>query len=370
MFNNFYDGKRVLVLGHTGFKGAWLTQWVLNLGADVIGISGYIPSNPSLYEVLNLKGKITDYRFDIRDHSQLTDTFKKESPEVVFHLAAQPIVKVSYQDPKMTFDTNLGGTVNIMEAIRSTPSVKSSILITSDKCYENVEWEYGYRENDRLGGKDPYSASKACAEIAIRSYFESFFKGTQQNIASVRAGNVIGGGDWAAHRIIPDCVRSWSDSKKVTIRSPHATRPWQHVLEPLSGYLWLAVLLGEGQHNELSGESFNFGPDSKVNQTVETLIGDLAKIWQGSEWLVDSDMKAEKEAGLLKLCCDKALHRLDWSASLTYCDTVKLTGDWYRAFYQGRDMLELTNQQIDSYCEKARQSSLKWQEKGAEALTA
>lgn len=370
MFNNCYKNKRVLVLGHTGFKGAWLTQWLLNLGAQVTGVSSYIPSTPSLYEVLQLKDQINDYRFDICDHEQLQAVFQKESPDMIFHLAAQPIVKVSYEDPKLTFDTNLGGTVNVLEAIRTTPSVKAAVLITSDKCYENVEWEFGYRENDRLGGKDPYSASKACAEIAIRSYFESFFKGSAQHIASVRAGNVIGGGDWAAYRIVPDCMRSWSKKEDVIIRSPHATRPWQHVLEPLSGYLWLGAQLMTERGKELAGESFNFGPDACVNQSVQTLIGDLAKIWSGSSWTVDPAAVPMNEAGLLKLCCDKALHRLGWSATLSYQETVEFTGVWYQSFYKGQDMQVITNEQIASFCKQAQQKELVWKLPKADALLA
>ena len=363
MFSDFYKNKKVLVLGHTGFKGAWLTQWLLELGAIVAGISAYIPTQPSLYEVLNLKNKIKDYQVDIRDLDSLINCFSEFSPDIVFHLAAQSIVKTSYADPKNTFDTNLGGTVNIMEAIRQTDSVTTAIMITSDKCYENVEWEYGYRENDKLGGKDPYSASKACAEIAVHSYFESFFKETNKRIASVRAGNVIGGGDWAAYRIVPDCMRAWSTNASVTLRAPNATRPWQHVLEPLSGYLWLAACLSEENGIGLNGEAFNFGPDVSVNFSVLKLIKDLATYWPNAHWTVDDKSFAVKEAGLLKLSCDKALHFLNWQATLTFIETVQFTSEWYREYYRAINPIALTRKQIQSYTQLAEKRDQLWMSK-------
>ena len=360
MFNDFYKGKKVLVLGHTGFKGAWLTQWLLNLGAEVVGVSSYIPSQPSLFETLKLSDKIKDYRKDILGLCDLNDIVEEEKPSCLFHLAAQPIVRTSYEDPKLTFDTNLGGTINVLEMMRQAPCIQTGIFITSDKCYENVEWEYGYRENDRLGGKDPYSASKACAEIAIRSYYESFFKGTEQQIASVRAGNVIGGGDWADHRIIPDCMRSWSEGEPAIIRSPNATRPWQHVLEPLSGYLWLGAQLNGDKQKALSGESFNFGPDVTDTQTVERLITDLKKIWGNPKVFIDPPQNAPHEAGLLKLCCDKAQAKIGWRSSLSYDETVEFTGAWYKSYYKNKNTFELTKKQIKTYCEKATNKGLKW----------
>jgi CDP-glucose 4,6-dehydratase len=360
MFKDFYHGKKVLVLGHTGFKGAWLTQWLLSLGADVTGVSAYVPSEPAMVEVLNLKEQIKDYQVDIRDLDALLTIFSEAKPDVVFHLAAQSIVKTSYDNPKLTFDTNLGGTVNVMEAIRQTDSIQSAVLITSDKCYENVEWVYGYREDDRLGGKDPYSASKACAEIAFHAYYESFFKDSNVRVATVRAGNVIGGGDWAASRIVPDCMRAWSEKEAVQLRAPNATRPWQHVLEPLSGYLWLGACLTGNQGKSLSGESFNFGPDASVNHPVKTLIENLASHWPGAKWGIDTQTQAMKEAGLLKLSCDKALYHLQWQASMTFAETVEMTATWYRDYYQGADAKTLTQNQIKTYMQLATQRKQVW----------
>ena len=244
MFDNCYRGANVFITGHTGFKGSWLTAWLINLGAKVTGFSSYLPSDPCNFEVCKLHEKINHIKGDICNYRQLREAFEKIKPDIVFHLAAQPIVKKSFEDPKLTFDTNVGGTVNVLECIKVCGSVKASVLITSDKCYQNFEWVWGYRENDKLGGDDPYSASKAAAEIVINSYIKSFF--TSDNsvcVASTRAGNVIGGGDWAVDRIIPDCVRAFSKRETLTIRNPVATRPWQHVLEPLGGYLLLGVKL-------------------------------------------------------------------------------------------------------------------------------
>ena len=360
MFDNFYKNRTVLITGHTGFKGAWLTQWLLSLGADVIGVSSYVPSNPSLFEVLQLKDKINDYRADIRELDTLLEIFKTNKPEIIFHLAAQPIVKQSYQNPKETFDINVGGTVNVLEAIRQTESVKIAVMITSDKCYDNVEWEYGYREDDRLGGKDPYSASKACAELAIHSYGQSFLKQTDKRIASVRAGNVIGGGDWAAHRIVPDCMRAWSQNETVSLRAPNATRPWQHVLEPLSGYLWLGSYLSSDKGKQLDGEAFNFGPDASVNFPVRKLIEDLATYWDHAVYENKNNDSQMLEAGLLKLCCDKALHFLDWQSTLSFEQTVELTSKWYRSYYTGLDMVEYTQQQLDTYTQLAKEKGQPW----------
>jgi len=295
----------------------------------------------------------------------LTAVFEEFKPEMVFHLAAQPIVKTSFSDPKLTFDTNLCGTVNMLEAVRNSSSVKAAIFITSDKCYENVEWEYGYRETDRLGGKDPYSASKACAEIAISAYWRSFLKDSGKVIASARAGNVIGGGDWAENRIVPDCVRAWEQRKEVVVRNPVATRPWQHVLEPLSGYLWLGatLLLNTGRSGGVAGEPFNFGPNADVNQPVKILIESLSEGWDGSApCKIEEDPLAKThEAGLLKLSCDKALKTLHWKATLNFAETVNMTGEWYQCFYsQKHEMVRFTLEQIESYVQLAKQGGLEW----------
>ena len=254
MFENIYKGKRVLITGHTGFKGSWLCTWLLDLGATVAGFSVDIPTEPSHFEALGLSARIENFKGDVRNKSSLDEAMNKFRPDIVFHMAAQSLVRKSYEDPILTFETNSIGTLNLLDCLRDHPSVIAAILITSDKCYENVEWIWGYRENDRLGGKDPYSASKACAEIISKVYMETFFKEKGPSIATTRAGNVIGGGDWALDRIVPDCARAWSKGEKVEIRNPNATRPWQHVLEPLSGYLVLGqkLLQGNPEVNSLS----------------------------------------------------------------------------------------------------------------------
>ncbi len=244
MFGNVYNGRNVFITGHTGFKGSWLSSWLLNMGARVTGFSRDIPSQPSNFEALNLADKITDIRGDVRDLGHLSQIMQDSQPEVIFHLAAQALVRTSYEDPVNTMETNMLGVMNILEAARKLPSIKAIVIITSDKCYRNEEWIWGYRETDRLGGSDPYSASKGCAEIIAHSYFDSFYR-EGAACATARAGNVIGGGDWARDRIIPDCARAWADKRAVEIRNPSATRPWQHVLEPLSGYLVLGQKLLE-----------------------------------------------------------------------------------------------------------------------------
>jgi CDP-glucose 4,6-dehydratase len=362
-FKNVYENKRVLVTGHTGFKGSWLTLWLVRLGAEVSGFSSYLPSNPSNYEVLELKKRIKDYSGDVRNLGDLEKAFDEFQPEIIFHLAAQAIVRRSFDDPKLTFDTNLGGTVNLLECIRKTPSVETAVIITSDKCYQNLEWTWGYRENDRLGGDDPYSASKACAEMAFHAYYESFFCKPQSkrsvSMATTRAGNVIGGGDWAEDRILPDCVRAWTGGEKVLIRSPGATRPWQHVLDPLSGYLSLgAKLLGS---NEFHGESFNFGPGQHVNKTVKELIETFLSHWGKGSWRQLESEPTKDENILLKLSCDKALHYLDWRTVLSFEDAVRLTAQWYRRFYDAQDdMYEYSSNQIDYYVAEASRKKLSW----------
>jgi CDP-glucose 4,6-dehydratase len=350
MFGNVYKGRRVLITGHTGFKGSWLSQWLHNLGAEVAGYSLYMPSTPSNFEVLDLEPRLKHYIGDIRNAEAVKAVFTEFQPQIVFHLAAQAIVRTSYDEPMQTFETNLGGTVNVLEALRTTSSAQVAVFITSDKCYENVEWEYGYREDDHLGGKDPYSASKACAEIAISSYARSFLIAEGKRVASTRAGNVIGGGDWAKDRIVPDCMRAWAEGRAPIVRSPLATRPWQHVLEPISGYLWLGAKLAMG-FDGLEGEAFNFGPRAEVNQPVSRLIEEMQVTWKAPSWEADSSgVGAKAEAGLLKLCCDKALHRLGWQAVLGFNETVSMTTKWYKEYYQGTEnMVKLTNEQLALY---------------------
>ncbi|KWT82461.1 CDP-glucose 4,6-dehydratase [Candidatus Magnetominusculus xianensis] len=358
LFDGAYDGSRVLVTGHTGFKGSWLTLWLLGLGAKVAGFSSYLPSKPCNYEVLKLNNRINNFDGDIRDYNSLSSAFESFRPDIVFHLAAQPIVRLSHEDPLLTFSTNVQGTVNVMHCIKNSGSVRAAVVITSDKCYRNVEWPWGYRENDTLGGDDPYSASKACAEIVFKSYAASFFSGNDSTrIATARAGNVIGGGDWARDRIIPDCVRAWSQGREAVIRNPNATRPWQHVLEPLSGYLQLGarLLLSD----IASGESFNFGPDARADHSVGELIGEFMAHW--GVCLMRHEGSKIKESSLLKLCCDKALARLNWYAALDFKETVRLTALWYKAFYEGKDdMFEFSIRQIGHYIVEAQKKMLNW----------
>lgn len=361
LFKGAYKGKNVLVTGHTGFKGSWLTLWLDKLGANVTGYSAYMPSNPCNFEVTGLKRRIRHITGDIRDINKLDSAFKSSRPEIVFHLAAQPIVKASYADPKKTFDTNIGGTVNVLECIRKNRGIKSAVIITSDKCYRNFEWARGYREDDILGGDDPYSASKACAEIVSNSYIKSFFGSGRPaaSAATTRAGNVIGGGDWAEARIVPDCVRAWSKGKTLEVRNPSSTRPWQHVLEPLSGYLWLGAMLY--LKRGLSGEAFNFGPDQKTSEPVSRVIGELSNRLDGLSWKHVKPEGDVKESVLLKLSCRKARRMLKWRPVLSFKDTMKLTADWYREYYGGNtDMAKLSEEQIEAYADRARELSIEW----------
>ena len=350
-FENTFKNKVVLITGHTGFKGAWLTLWLINLGAKVIGISNSIPSSPSHFEAANLDKKIIDYRADIRNKIELTNIIKNEQPDFVFHLAAQAIVKRSYLDPVETWETNVIGTLNVLEALRQMEKKCVAIIITSDKCYDNVEWVWGYRETDALGGPDPYSASKGAAELVIKSHIKSYFNNTNNNIfvASARAGNVIGGGDWALDRIIPDCVRAWSEEQEVELRNPNATRPWQHVLEPLCGYLTLAAALSKNP--KLHGESFNFGPSIQNNHSVQDLVTQMSKYWDKVKWKdVSKEYIGPYESTLLKLNCDKALYNLGWQSVLDFDDTVELTATWYNLYYNNSNsILDVSLNQINLF---------------------
>lgn len=364
MFSNIYKNKKVIVTGHTGFKGAWLTSWLLKLGAEVIGISIDVPTSPSLFEELKLAKKIKDYRQDIRNLEDIKSLILLEKPDFVFHLAAQPIVSVSYSDPINTYTTNVIGTLNILESLRYLENKCNAIIITSDKCYDNVEWVWGYKETDQVGGKDIYSGSKGAAEIVFKSYFHSFFKNHKNvKIVSARAGNVIGGGDWAQDRIVPDCMNAWSRGNAVEIRSPNSTRPWQHVLEPLSGYLALGQKIVEDP--SLNGESFNFGPKSEYSHNVKTLLSDLSQYWEfkniSEAYKVTGDNKFH-EAGLLKLNCDKALFFLKWTPTLEYNDLISFTSLWYFQYYKknGINMWEYTLEQLEKYENLAQEKDLQW----------
>lgn len=360
-FQDKFKGKKVLVTGHTGFKGSWLTLWLEVLGAKVCGFSKDIPSSPSHFELAKVDQNISDFRGDINDYEQVLSFFQKEQPDLVFHLGANAIVSECVEDPKDAFLTNTIGTVNVLEAIRHVKGIKAAVIVTSDKCYENMEWEYGYRENDRLGGKDPYSASKACAELVFSSYYKTYFSHLPDlKVASARAGNVIGGGDWGKNRIVPDCIRFWTQNKLVPVRNPASTRPWQHVLEPLSGYLALAAELLD-PNSTMNGSSFNFGPNSEVNKEVSELIKEMKKYWEGAGMKIDENHELrQKEARLLKLNCDKALSKLLWASTLNFEETVEMTASWYKQWHQNSPVRDLTLKQIVSYQELARKRGLHW----------
>ncbi len=334
------------------------------LGANVVGLSVDIPSNPSNFEATCLDKVIDDRKIDIRDADKVKNIVAEVRPDFIFHLAAQSLVRRSYQNPIDTISTNALGSASILEAVRDYKKPVVVVMITSDKAYDNVEWPWGYRETDRLGGKDPYSASKGMAEIAIRSYIESYFKDTKHNVrvGITRAGNVIGGGDWAHNRVVPDCIRSWSQNDPVEIRNPNSTRPWQHVLEPLSGYLALGVSLYEnGDHH---GEAYNFGPNMDQNYSVCELIAEMSKYWENVNWK-DASSKKDKlhEAGLLKLNCDKALHDLNWVPALDFSDTVRMTASWYKTYYQDKkrkSMHEYAIRQINEYIDLAKKKKIEW----------
>jgi CDP-glucose 4,6-dehydratase len=361
-FKSSFSGRVVLITGHTGFKGAWLTAWLKQLGAHVVGVALDPPSTPCHFVSAELGRGMTDLRLDIRDRTALEKVILSAQPDFVFHLAAQALVRLSYEDPIETWQTNVLGTLNVLECLRKLNKPCAAVIITSDKCYDNVEWVWGYRETDAMGGQDPYSASKGAAELAIRSHIKSYFPKTSSKvrIASARAGNVIGGGDWAADRIVPDCVRAWSNYKEVELRNPHSTRPWQHVLEPLSGYLSLAIALT--QDPEMHGEAFNFGPQAEHNQSVLDLVRQMALYWDQVRWQdVSEAAKGPYESGLLKLNCDKALHYLHWHAVMGFEDTVRMTAEWYRVFYQQEsEVADTTRLQIDAYTAFAKQQGLAW----------
>lgn len=346
---NTFSGRKAFVTGCTGFKGSWLCEWLLGLGAEVVGYSLAPPTNPSLFEQLGLRERIAFEEADIRDAGRLAAALHRAAPDFVFHLAAQPLVRLSYSEPVSTFETNVMGTINLLEALRRLDHPCAAILITTDKCYQNREWNYGYRESDPLGGHDPYSSSKAACEIAISSWRDSFFPGHPVRIASARAGNVIGGGDWALDRIVPDCVRSLRAGEAIPVRNKTATRPWQHVLEPLSGYLQLASrLIRNPGHPDLCS-AFNFGPDLSSNRTVAELVEEALQSWPGS-WEDCSDPHAPHEAVKLNLATDKAFHSLGWRPRWGFGETVSKTIRWYRLVEEGTDPGELTRSQIQEYC--------------------
>ena len=348
-----YRGKKVLVTGHTGFKGSWLALWLTLMGAEVAGYALDPNTTQDNFVLCGLGGKLADQRGDIRDRALLSKIFRQFNPEVVFHLAAQPIVRLSYEIPAETFDVNVTGTVNVLECIRECDSVRAAVIVTSDKCYENKEQLWGYRECDPLGGFDPYSASKGCAELVTAAYSRSFFSAQppkpQVGICTARAGNVIGGGDWAQNRIVPDCIRALQSGEPIGVRNPRAVRPWQFVLEPLCGYLLLgAMLLREP---EAYGGAWNFGPDFSAVVPVGEVVASLIRLW-GSGSLRDiSNPAAVHEAGLLNLDCTKAKSLLGWRPRLSLEETLSETVTWYRA-YRTADVSAFCSEQIASYCAK------------------
>jgi CDP-glucose 4,6-dehydratase len=367
MFNNIYSGKKVLITGHTGFKGSWLSIWLKHLGAEVAGVSLDPPSDPSNFKVCFVDSFVKHHRVDIRNAEALAKVVHQIQPDFIFHLAAQALVRPSYENPLDTLTTNAIGSANLLDALRTLKKSVVAVMITSDKAYDNVEWTWGYRETDRLGGKDPYSASKGMAELAIRTYVESYFNQEDSNIrvGIARAGNVIGGGDWAKDRIVPDCMYAWFKKQSVEIRSPEATRPWQHVLEPLSGYLLLGKTLQ--QSNENQGEAYNFGPPATQNHSVRGLIDAMAEHWTNVRWNDISNFEEHPhEAGLLKLNCDKALFGLQWTPTLQFEETVELTVKWYKQYYKSLtqknrvSMHEFTISQIEDYINLASERGIEW----------
>ena len=362
-FNNIYAGKKVLITGNTGFKGSWLSAWLLSLGAEVYGYSDRIPTNPSMYEAIGLDTKVKQTFADIRNLEDFETAVRRIRPDFIFHLAAQAIVSTSYADPIGTVTTNVTGTAVVMETIRRIDWECTCVIITSDKAYDNVEWIWGYRENDALGGKDVYSGSKGAAELVIKSYWHSFIRHKDNiRMGVARAGNVIGGGDWAKDRIIVDCVKAFSRGETVEIRSPKATRPWQHVLEPLSGYLTLGQRLAEGSVK--NGEAFNFGPRAEQTKTVFELVSDLAGLWgmDAADCVKLTGNVPFHEATLLKLNCDKALAYLNWHSTLYYTQCIEFIAEWYKAFYRGQcdSLYDLTLNQIGEYTAAAKSQQIKW----------
>ncbi len=349
---SFWKGKRVLLTGHTGFKGGWLSLWLQSLGVDLVGYALAPSTNPSLFEVADVGNGMTSVIGDIRDLGKLQAVFAEHRPEIVIHMAAQPLVRYSYENPVDTYSTNVMGTVHLLEAVRNTPGIKAVVNITTDKCYENREWAWGYRENERMGGFDPYSNSKGCAELVSSAYRSSFFNVSNYSqhgvaLATVRAGNVIGGGDWARDRLIPDILAAFEKNDLVNIRNPRAIRPWQHVLEPLRGYLTLAERLYE--QGSSYAEAWNFGPNDEDAKPVGWIVEQMALLWgEGARWQLDSG-EHPHEAHFLKLDISHARGKLDWHPALRLNDALKLIIEWSKPRQAGADMHQLTLSQIHSY---------------------
>ena len=349
---DFWKEKRVLITGHTGFKGSWLSLWLQNLGANVVGVSLDPPTVPNLYDQAQVADEMISLRGDIRDLNRMKSIFMEYQPEIVFHLAAQPLVRYSYREPVETYATNVMGTLHILEAIRASGSTRAAVMITTDKCYENREWEWGYREIEPMGGHDPYSSSKGCAELLIASYRDSYFSAEEYShhrtaIASVRAGNVIGGGDWAEDRLIPDIIRAFQNNETVHIRNPNAIRPWQHVLEPLAGYLELA----ERAHVDGAqwAEAWNFGPKEEDAKPVEWIVKEMTAFWgDNAAWCIDED-EHPHEANYLKLDCSKAHTKLDWRPRWDLGQALKQIVAWHKEVANESAAKALCQKQITEY---------------------
>jgi CDP-glucose 4,6-dehydratase len=362
-FQQFYAGKRVLVTGHTGFKGAWLSLWLKKLGARVWGYGLESPTQPSFYELINSTVFEGETIQDIRDGHAMEATLKAHAPDVVFHLAAQALVRRSYEIPLETFAVNTVGTACLLDAIRRLELPSTVIVVTSDKCYENQGWEFGYRENDPLGGGDIYSMSKAATELVVQSWRRSFFQRNPKlgAISTVRAGNVIGGGDYAQDRLLPDCIRALLDYRPISVRNPGSTRPWQHVLDCLSGYLWLGARLAKaGKASPFEG-AFNFGPGLQSNRSVMDLVTEILNVWPG-EWLDASDPQAPQEAKFLHLSIDKAVQTLPWHPNWGFTEAVHQSISWYHQRHVAHDtrMAQFSMAQIDSYCLAAQAKKMPW----------
>jgi len=360
LFGNIYNGKTVFITGHTGFKGSWLSLWLLKLGAKVIGYSIGTPTQPSHFDLLKLD--INSITGDILNRKALESAIIKSKPDIVFHLAAQPIVKQSYENPVETFETNVMGTVNVLESCRLAEGVKAIVNVTSDKCYRNNEWEQGYKENDPLGGNDPYSASKGCAEIVGNSYRNSFFNLAKYGqthatlLADARAGNVVGGGDWAKDRIVPDLMRSANKGESTFVRHPKATRPWQHVLEPLSGYLQLGWRLLEGKKE--FADNWNFGPEDEAALSVQEIIHISQRYWDQIKYTVDESLQYVHEAKLLKLDSTKARKQLQWKSVWQSEKTFEKTIQWYKEYYSHNSIR--SEQDLSDFVTDATAAFLPW----------
>jgi CDP-glucose 4,6-dehydratase len=352
--SDFWKGKKVFLTGHTGFKGSWLCIWLNSLGAVVKGYALKPATNPNLFTIAGIEGLVESDINDIRDYSKLCTSILEFSPDIVFHMAAQPLVRASYEKPLETYETNVMGTANLLEAVRQCSSVKAVVNITTDKCYENNEWVWGYKETDPMGGRDPYSSSKGCSELVTASYRESFLKGANIGVATARAGNVIGGGDWAEDRLIPDILRSFEASKSVIIRNPDATRPWQHVLEPLSGYLILAeqLFINPGEFSE----GWNFGPHDHDVWPVDWILDEMTNLWPGASWSLDQDDNPH-EAMLLKLDISKASTILGWIPTWALTTTLGRIVRWHKCWIEGSDMRVECINEINEFTRDMRRAN-------------